>query len=247
MYSDAFAAGDVPNDSFPADGVTTTCAINEEIAVAFDANSVVFISAENPPHDAGKSTRFFDLFFRRRFRSVGGQLRQHLACSEFAVADSGHEVINLAQAIVGSCSLQVFVFDVFEGDAILASFLFNQLAADFDGALPLMNVQPMLDFVSRARRLNYAQPVAAWRVSRLSENFDDVSAMQFMAQRHHASVDFGADARMTNLGMNGIGKINRRRISRQNDYFALRRKGIDLFRIKINFQRRKKFVGIGDI
>src|SRR5579872_1635886 len=98
----------------------------------------------------------------------------------------------------------------------------------------------MLDLVSRARRLNYPQPVAAWRVSRLSENFNDVAAMQFMAQRDHPTIHFGSNAGVPNLRMNGIGEINGRRITRQNNDFAFRGERINFFGIKIDLQRGKK-------
>ena len=71
--------------------------------------------------------------------------------------------------------------------------------------------------------------------------------MQLVAQRHHASVHFGADAGVADFGVNGVGEVDRRGVARQHDNFALGREGVNLFRIKIDFQRRKKFVGIADI
>jgi hypothetical protein len=57
----------------------------------------------------------------------------------------------LAQAIIGGDLAQFFVFDFFQRDSVLASFFLDQLAPDFDRSLALVNVEPVLDLVARAR------------------------------------------------------------------------------------------------
>ena len=156
----------------------------------------------------------------------------------FAVAYPGHQVVGLAQPVARSDLRQVFVFDLLQRNSIFPRFLLDQLAPDFNGPLALMNVEPVLDFVTGARRLDQAQPVAARLMSRLRENLDDVSRVEFVAERHHAPVHLGADARVPDFRVNRIREINRGRIARQHHHLALRREGVDLFRIQIDFQRR---------
>ena len=52
---------------------------------------------------------------------------------------------------------------------------------------------------------------------------------------------------MADLGVNAVGKVDRRGVARQHDDFAFGREGVDLFGIEIDFQRGKKFVGIADV
>ncbi len=110
-----------------------------------------------------------------------------------------------------------------------------------------MQVQPVLDLVAAARRLDDRQPVPAGLVSRLGEDLDDIAGMQLVAQRDHASIHLRAHAAVPDFGVNGVGEIDRRRFPRQHNDFPLRSKGINLFRIKIDLQCRKKFVGIGNV
>ncbi len=81
----------------------------------------------------------------------------------------------------------------------------------------------------------------------LGNDFDDVAAVQPVAQRHHPSVDFCANAAVPDLGVDGVGKINRRSFARKHHDLALGSKCVNLFGIKIDLQRRKKFVGIGNV
>ena len=189
----------------------------------------------------------FNVSGHRRRRARRQQTRQHLPRGIFSVADAGHQVIDFAESIAGGDFQQLVVFDFFQRDAVLARFFFDHLAANLDGALALVHVEPVLDFVARARGLDQAEPVAAGLVAGLGEDFDDVAGVQLVAQRNHASVDFRADAGVTDFGVNGIGEIDRRGIARKHHDFALRREGVNLFGIEIDFQRGQKFVGIADI
>src|SRR5271166_2227713 len=248
---DSLAAGDVSDDAFAADGVTTAGAIDEHIALAFDHDGIVI--AKYAADDAGNSTGLvgkalsFDIAGHRRSGARRKKARQHLPRGIFSVADTGHEVVNFAKSVTGRHFEQLFVFDLFECDAIFARFLLDDLAADFDGTLALVDVQPVLDLVARAGRLDQAKPVPAGLVSGLGENLDNVAGVQFVAQRHHASVDFGTHAGVTDLGVDGVGEVDRRGIARKHYYFAFRREGVNLFGIEIDFERGKEFVGIADI
>ena len=165
----------------------------------------------------------------------------------FSVADAGHQIVNLAQSITRGNLLQVFVFNLLQGDAVLARFFLDHLAANLNGPLALMHIEPMLDLVARARGLHQPEPVAAGFVARLGDDLDNVARMQLVTQRHHAAVDLGSNAGVPDFSVNGVGKVDRCSIARKHNNFAFRREGVNLFGIKIDFQRRKKFIGIADI
>src|ERR1700680_2243603 len=231
VHGDAFAAGHVTYNLLTANGVAAAGAIHQQIAVAFHADGIVAsVSAENPAHHAGNTTRFFTL--GGGGSRSWGQTSPDLPSTVIAVSDPGHQVVNLAQAVIGGDLAQLFVLDLFERDPVLAGFFFNQLAADFDGALALMNVEPVLDLVAGARGLDRSQPIAARLMPRLGNDFDDVAAVQFVTQRHHASVHLRAYAAVAHFGVNGIGEIYWRGFPRQHYDLALGREGVNLFGIQ---------------
>ena len=84
-------------------------------------------------------------------------------------------------------------------------------------------------------------------MSGLGDDLDDVAIAQFGAKRDDASVDLSAGASVSDFGMDGIGKVNGTAIARQNDDFALRGEGVDLFGIEIDLECRKEFIRIGDL
>ena len=120
----------------------------------------------------------------------------------------------MSQTILRSDLAQVIVLDVFQRYAIFARFFFNQFFADFNGALALVDVEPVFDFVASSRGLDHAKPVAAGLVSCLSDDLNDVSAVQFVAERDHAAVYLGADTGVADFGVDCVGKINGRAFAR---------------------------------
>jgi hypothetical protein len=59
-------------------------------------------------------------------------------------------------------------------------------------------------------------------VSGLRDDFHDIAVFQFGLEWNHPAVDFCSDTGVSDLGVNGVGKIDRRRIARERDDFALR-------------------------
>src|ERR1700722_4368154 len=240
MHRHSFAARDVADNAFSADGITTAGAVDQHIALALDHDRVVV--TKDPAHHAGDGSGLrtqslgLDIAGHRRRGAGRQQTRQHLPRGVFSVADAGHQVIDFSQAITGRNLLQLLVFDFFERDAIFARFFLDHLAADFDGTLPLVEVEPVLDLVARTRGLDQAQPVAAGLVAGLGKNLHNIAGMQLMTQRHHAAVHLGTDAGVADLGVNRIGKVDRRGVAGKHHHFALRREGVDLFGIEIDFQ-----------
>ena len=94
----------------------------------------------------------------------------------------------------------------------------------------------MLDLVARVRRDDEIEPVPARLVCRLRDDFDDIAVLEARPQRHHLAVDPGADALMSDIGMNGVGKVDRRRPARKRLDEPLRREGVHLFGVELDFE-----------
>ena len=57
-----------------------------------------------------------------------------------------------------------------------------------------------------------------------------------MAQRHHVAVHLRADALMADVGVDGVGEIDRRGAARQRLDLAARGEAVDLFGIEVDLQ-----------
>src|SRR5579871_824644 len=237
---DTFAAGDVADDGFAANGIAAAGAVDEHVALTFYGNGVVV--AEDAAHDVGEGAGLggkafgLDVAGDGRSGAGGKDAGENLAGGIFSVADAGHEVIDFAEAIAAGDLEHVLILDVLDGDAIFTSFFLDELAADFNGALALVNVEPVLDLVAGAGRLDQAQPVAAGLVSGLGEDFNDVAGMKLVAKRHHAAVDLGADASMADFGVNGVGEVDGSRVAGKNHDLSLGGESVNLFGIEIDFE-----------
>src|ERR1017187_7781496 len=205
------------------------------------------LRAQHPANAAGESCRW--VFVRFPYagypgRSVSGKhARQNAARRVLAVTDGGQQVVGLGQPIFAGNPRQLRFAQVFQGNAIFARLFFDQLAADFDGAFALMHVQPVLDLLAGTRRFRQLQPIPAGMMARRGLNFHDVAGAQLVTQGRHAPVYLGAYAGVADLGVDGIGKVNRRGILRQDDDLALGGKRINLFRIEVDLQRGEELVG----
>ena len=112
------------------------------------ANGVAMLSAENAADDAADCGLVFGRCSWGFCR--GREFTEHLARGIFSISDPGHQIVLLAESVIGGDALELFFFNVLERNAVFARFFLNQLAANFNGALALMDVEPMLNFVTRA-------------------------------------------------------------------------------------------------
>ena len=71
--------------------------------------------------------------------------------------------------------------------------------------------------------------------------------MQFVIQRHKATIDLGTNARMANFGVHCICEIDRRRVQRQGNHFALRSKDKKFVLYKVFFQTFHEVRRVGNI
>src|SRR5580658_1361031 len=97
--SDALASGYIADHVLAPDRVTAAGSVYKEVAVALYANSVVAaVSAENSPDYARYAAR---VTLSDRRGGSRGQTSQHLPRRILAVSNSGHQVVDLAQSVVG--------------------------------------------------------------------------------------------------------------------------------------------------
>ena len=108
-------------------------------------------------------------------------------------------------------------------------------------------VDDVLDFVARARRLDERQPVLARQMAGLRQDLDHVAVAQRVLQRHDAAVHLGADAGVADVGVDGVGEIDGRRVARQHDHLAPRREGVNFFRVQVHFERGHELARIAHV
>ena len=68
-----------------------------------------------------------------------------------------------------------------------------------------------------------------------------------MRERRDRTVDLSADAVVAHLGVNGIGKVERRGAGTKRHDLALGRKDKDLLVEEVDLQRVQVFLGIGNL
>src|SRR5215469_9994827 len=120
MHCHALAAGYVPNNGLASNRVTTSGPIDEQVAVAFDADGIAMIPTKNPAHhtaNAGILLCRLSRLFRRR-----GQLAEELTRGILSVADPRHQIVRPTKPIIRSYALKLIFLDVLQRDAILAGF-----------------------------------------------------------------------------------------------------------------------------
>src|ERR1019366_1922735 len=246
VHGHSLATSDVANNIFATNRITTLRAVHQQVVVSSYHDGRRF-RAKHAADDAGESCRW--VFVRFPYagypgRSVSGKhSRQNAARRVLAVTDGGQQVVGLGQPIFAGHARQLRFAKVLQGDAILASLFFDQLAADFDGAFALVHIQPVLDLLAGTRRFRQLQPIPAGMMARRGLNFHDIAGAQLVTQGSHAPVHFGAYAGVADLGVHRIGEVNRRGILRQDDNLPLRSEGVNLFRVEVDFQGGEELVG----
>ena len=81
----------------------------------------------------------------------------------------------------------------------------------------------------------------------LRDDLDDVAVFEVGAERHHLAVDAGADALVANVGVNGIGEIDRRGPPREGLDLALGCEGVDLLGVQLHLQALDELLRIPDL
>ena len=112
------------------------------------------------------------------------------------------------------------------------------VAAVFDGVLAALPREPLTDLVAGPRADDDLQPVTRRAGARHlgREHLDGVARPQGGVQRRQPAVDPSPDASVADLGVDGIGEVDRSGLRRQSDDVALRREDEDLVLLEVDLQ-----------
>ena len=154
---------------------------------------------------------------------AGADVHQHVVAVFVAHALSGgfhrtrHLSVRKAQAMLAHLAHQLVVAHL-------------QIVA----AVCLREVVP--DLRTRRRRADDAQPAARRRGAFLREDLNAVAHLQLVRQRHDLAVGLGTNAVVADLGVNGVGEVDRSGTRTQALDLALRGEHEHLVGIKVDLQ-----------
>ena len=185
---------------------------------------------------------FDDLF---RLQAVQ-YLVYDLAGTELPRAERDVEVLGLLEAGLAdhlrehARALELAVRQVLRLERVVERFA--ALVLELFARLSLV---PLADLVARPRRSGEAKPVARRPPTRLRrQDLDEVAVLQLVVKRHDAAVDLRADGLVPDVGVDGIGEVDRRRARRQRLHLALRREDVHLVVEEIGAQRAHELGGV---
>src|SRR5579859_122051 len=159
VHGHALAAGDVTNNLLAADGVATARTIHQQVIMPHDldgggirpagSGACSWSHSQNAAHHVGEAALLGSFFFRVRLGlslfACRNQLAYNVAGRVLSVANAGHQVVRLGATIFRSYALKVFFSNALERQLESSGFALDQLASNFDGALALVQVEPVLD------------------------------------------------------------------------------------------------------
>ena len=106
------------------------------------------------------------------------------------------------------------------------------------GVLAALLLEPGADLVAGAARPDQLQPVARRAALLLGgQHLDDVARLQLVVQRDDLAVDLRADAAVADVGVDGVGEVERGRAGGEVLHLALRREDEDLVLEQVDLQR----------
>ena len=156
---------------------------------------------------------------------VDDDLRRDLRAAERDV-----EVVGLLEAeLADDVGQQRRAGQLLRGQPGLVEVLLQQLAAGVLGVVARLGLEPGLDLVARAGRLDQREPVARRAALALGgEDLDDVAGLQLVVQRDDLAVDARADAAVADVGVDLVGEVQRRGAGGERLDLALGREDEDL-------------------
>ncbi len=127
--------------------------------------------------------------------------------------------------------------DPLRRQALLLEVVLEQLAPGVLGVLARLALEPLADLVAGARRLHEREPVARRAALALGgQHLDDVAALELVGERHDPAVDLRAHAAVTDVGVDLVGEVERRRARGQRLHLALRREHEHLVLEQVDLQ-----------
>ena len=125
----------------------------------------------------------------------------------------------------------------------------DRLLARLDGLLAALLREPLLDLRLGPRRCDERQPVPAGpgALGLGREDLDDVAGLELALQRDEPPVHPRPDAAVPDLGVHGVGQVDRRGPGRQRDHVALGGEDEDLLAAQVEAQRLQEVAGVGGL
>ena len=149
---------------------------------------------------------------------------------DLRAAERDVEVVGLLEAqLADDVGQQRRAGQLLRRQAGLVEVLLQQLAAGVLGVVARLGLEPGLDLVAGAGRLDQREPVARRAALALGgEDLDDVARLQLVVQRHDLAVDPRADAAVADVGVDLVGEVQRRGAGGERLDLALGREDEDL-------------------
>ncbi|CPO62663.1 Uncharacterised protein [Bordetella pertussis] len=157
----------------------------------------------------------------------GREAPRHHGGQALAQADIGQDFIARAGARAARQLVPLRVVGAGHGQVQLDHRLFKQSLAEGHGLLVLDGSQVMADFGTGAAGAHVIEPLRVRARGRRSDDFDRVAAAELGAQRDELAIDLGGDRLVADVGMDGVGEIDRRGAARQGNDLAARGEDID--------------------
>ena len=134
-----------------------------------------------------------------------------------------------------------------ELDAQPARLALQIFLPDLDRLGVLGGIDDVLDLVARPRRLHHPEPVFARHVPGLRQDLHHVAVLEVVLQLHDAAVYLGAHAGVADVAMDGVRKIDGRRLARQRNHLAHRRERVNFLRVQIHLERGNELARIAHL
>src|SRR5690606_2289711 len=167
---------------------------------------------------------------------------------DLAVAERRVELLGRLDAELLKDLVQVVAaHDLAQSHPVLAQLALQQVASEGDGLLALLLLDEGADAGLGPGRLDEGQPVLGGKGVRAGEDLDRVAVLELVAQRHDLAVDLGPDASLADLGVNGVGEIDRRRTLGKVDDVAARREDEDLVGEEVHLHRLEELLRILEV
>jgi len=109
-------------------------------------------------------------------------------------------------------------------------FFVQQIASQRQRAFLFFLINPVSNLGNRPCCDDIFEPVLARMLSGLRHDLDQIAVLQFIPQGNYFPVDLGPDARIADIGVNTVGKIDGRRPFGKGDNVSFRGEYINLLR-----------------
>ena len=180
-----------------------------------------------------------DGLFRDLFLIEVDQLEEDLIDGDRAVADgSKHLVLREEGEFFRDLGEALFGEDIGKVVAAVLGFQLEHAAADLDILVLHLAPEELLDLGAGAGRFDDLQPVPGGAAGVGGGNdLHHVARLQRRVELDDLGIDARPDAMVADLAVDGIGKVDRRRVFGQRDDLALRGKDEQLVGIQLGLER----------